>query len=368
MAGGSANRREQHLGPAPLMASVITAGMERIADGVLSAPKPIITINIARFWGGATAREIIDTILPDLEPYFDFQISNSPQVLLYGPYTGEMPRGAYTRVFIGCENLRPIMSECDWAFGVENEARVGHPRYMRLERWGDDSLLIRPDRDPSALLAAKTRFCAFIYGVSHVYRNEFFHALSRYKHVDAPGPVLNNMPSFDPVPGQPDWGAKVEFLRQYKFVVAFENASVPGYHTEKLTHAIEADCLPIYWGDPEIGDAFNTARFINANDYLPSPRRFLPRLPYAPHSLRSQDPPGVAARIARRFNGTMYRTEQRSWAAAGFEKLIEQIVAADNDDELYLRYLREPFLIGNRPPDRSRWIARWREIFEQSLA
>ena len=84
---------------------------------------------------------------------------------------------------------------------------------------------------------------------------------------------MNNMPGIDPVPGQIDWKAKVEFLRAYKFVVAFENSSAPGYNTEKLTHAIEADAMPIYWGDPEIGRSFNTGRFINAHDYLPKPRR-----------------------------------------------------------------------------------------------
>jgi hypothetical protein len=35
---------------------------------------------------------------------------------------------------------------------------------------------------------------------------------------------------------------------------------------------------------------------------------------------------------------------------------------------LYLRHLREPFLIGNELPDRTRWILRWREIFAHALA
>ena len=55
------------------------------------------------------------------------------------------------------------------------------------------------------------------------------------------------------MPGTIDWKAKIEFLRAYKFVIAFENGLSPGYNTEKLTHAMEADSMPIYWGDPEIG-------------------------------------------------------------------------------------------------------------------
>src|ERR1700676_3874203 len=104
--------------------------------------KKTIRIAIARFWTGATAAGIIETILPDLKPYFAFEVSASPDVVLYGPYTGDMPPGRYIKVFIGCENVRPIMSECDWAFGVLHPEYVNHPRYMRFARWGDDSHLL----------------------------------------------------------------------------------------------------------------------------------------------------------------------------------------------------------------------------------
>src|SRR5260370_1291744 len=102
-----------------------------------------------------------------------------------------------------------------------------------------------------------------------------------------------------------------------------------------MIHAIEADCLPIYWGDPEIGRLYNLRRFIHANEYLPSPISFLPRLPYRPHSLGSSGHPGIAGRVARRLNGEMAELEQRVWALLGFEALIERIVAIDRDDELY---------------------------------
>jgi hypothetical protein len=46
--------------------------------------------------------------------------------------------------------------------------------------------------------------------------------------------------------------------------------------------------------------------------------------------------------------------------------LIDRIAEIDGNADLYLQHLREPLLIGNKPPDRSRWIARWREIFDRS--
>lgn len=328
--------------------------------------KKTVRIAIARFWVGATAEEIIETILTDLKPYFNFEISTSPQVVLYGPYTGEMPQGRYIKVFIGCENIRPIMGECDWAFGVTHEEYVHHPRYMRFMRWGDDAHLLQQDKNWTEVLRSKTRFCIFLYAHTVCYRDAFFRALSRYKRVDAPGRSMNNMPGIDAVPGQFDWRAKIEFLRAYKFVIAFENSSSPGYNTEKLSHAIEADSMPIYWGDPEIGRSFNVRRFINAHDYLPKPRRFMPRLPYAPHSLKREAQPSFFGRIARRFNGIAGEIEQRIWALPGFDAVVDRVIELDRNDELYLRHLREPFLIGNQPPDRSAWVARWTEIFAQT--
>jgi hypothetical protein len=331
------------------------------------AQKQKVRVNIARFWAGATAEDIIKLVLPDLQPFFEFETSRDPHVLLYGPYGGEIAKGRFVKVFIGCENVRPIMSECDWAFGVEHEDYVKHPRYMRFMRWGDDSHLIQGQKNWPEILRSKKRFCAFVYANPVSYREAFFTALSRYKRVDAPGRSMNNMPSIDPVPGQRDWNAKIEFLRDYKFVIAFENGSRSGYNTEKLTHAIEADCLPIYWGDPEIGRSFNVRRLINAHGYLVKPVKFIPRLPYAPHSIKNANKPTFLQRAARRINSLASEVERRTWALAGFEALIGRIIRIDQDDELYLQHLREPFLIGNRPPDRSRWIARWQEILEQSL-
>jgi hypothetical protein len=41
---------------------------------------------------------------------------------------------------------------------------------------------------------------------------------------------------------------KDEFLKHYKFYICPENASVEGYVTEKVFHAIGSGCIPIYWG------------------------------------------------------------------------------------------------------------------------
>ena len=89
-----------------------------------------------------------------------------------------------------------------------------------------------------------------------------------YKHVDCPGKVLNNMPAESISSRDGDWHkGKLEFIRDYKFTIAFENCSLDGYMTEKMLDPISAHSIPIYWGNPSINRDFNQDSFICANGY-----------------------------------------------------------------------------------------------------
>merc|ERR550525_75603 len=96
------------------------------------------------------------------------------------------------------------------------------------------------------------------------------HSLSvRHKMVSCGGQVLNNV-------GGPVTD-KLAFLRSHRFNICFENASRPGYCTEKLLHAFAGGCVPIYWGDPRVSLAppagvagvsdFNPRALISAHDF-----------------------------------------------------------------------------------------------------
>lgn len=50
---------------------------------------------------------------------------------------------------------------------------------------------------------------------------------------------------------------KEDGLATYMFSIAHENASYPGYFTEKILDCFATGTIPIYWGDPEIGKIFN---------------------------------------------------------------------------------------------------------------
>lgn len=71
----------------------------------------------------------------------------------------------------------------------------------------------------------------------------------------------------------PSWkgpiGNKFNLLSKYKFSVAFENArSINGYVTgDKIFDPLEAGCIPIYYGAPNVGDYVPKNCFINFEDF-----------------------------------------------------------------------------------------------------
>jgi hypothetical protein len=112
------------------------------------------------------------------------------------------------------------------------------------------------------VLPGKEGFCAYVMSNmtdSAPERTQIFEKLSEYKPVASGGKWRNNVGG--PVP------EKFAFQSKYKFVIACENSSSPGYLTEKFAEAALANAIPIYWGDPTIGNRFNTRAFVNCHDF-----------------------------------------------------------------------------------------------------
>ncbi len=127
-------------------------------------------------------------------------------------------------------------------------------------RNSDDSLIKVSNFTDDELINRK--FCNFVYSNnvnSDPIRDRFFHELSKYKRVDSGGRHLNNIGK--PIPD------KLSFIKDYKFSIAFENSSVPGYTTEKLLEPIITRSLPIYYGNPLVHLDFNKDSFIHVKNY-----------------------------------------------------------------------------------------------------
>jgi hypothetical protein len=284
--------------------------------------RPLIRIRFVGFWDSFDTRDNFFTRL--LERRYRLEICDQPDYVVYA-YVGrrrkEFLRHDCVRIFYTGENLPPDWQACDWAFTFEHTA---HPRHFRLPHWPfyvSPEALVKPaGSDPAAVLARKTKFCAFV--VSNPLcraRNEFFRKLSRYKPVDSGGKVMNTL------------GHRVAdkraFLADYKFTIAFENESYPGYTTEKIVEPMLVDSIPIYWGDPLVGRDFDTRSFLSVHDQGPLTRRSL-------------------------------------------DDLVERVVAVDRDATLHEELLARPWLRGNSVPpcaDAGAILERFTTIFETPI-
>ncbi len=192
------------------------------------------------------------------------------------------PQGNFVKIFYGGEHIKPDMSKCDWAFSSYFEDEISSNRHMRLPVYvvSDYKLKnyglppIKKKINFKNIKKEKTKFCNFIYSQDHLFRNNFFKELSKYKKIDAPGRCMNNMPPIgnydNPKKSRAslNWVKdKLNFIKSYKFTIAFENSLKSGYVTEKLTHPMLVNSIPIYFGHKDVAKEFNTKSFINYHDF-----------------------------------------------------------------------------------------------------
>jgi hypothetical protein len=327
-----------------------------------------------KFQNGLNSENALNEILNDLRGDFEFIESETPDFIIFGPYGNNIPEKSqnYTRIGYFCENIKPDLSICEWAFGIPREEEINHPNYKRIQWHGQNPESLIKDlteNDIDYIINSKSSFCNFLYSNKVPYREEFFKQLSKYKKVDAPGKSMNNMPSIDQTYAGNYWERKKKFLSSYKFTIAFENYAYPGYQTEKLYDAMQENSLPIYAGDPQIGEVFNTKSFINTALYTKyhydGIAKFLEKIgqqnfkEYRPQFFKS-----MGLRLSRKLK---YKTREFKMAYQyrnlNFEAAIEKIIEIDKDDTIFANYLRQPWFNNNTPPQNTLNKDRWLEIF-----
>lgn len=191
---------------------------------------------------------------------YDVELVDDPDFLIYSLFGRNFEKYDCVRIFFSGEVFGPNLKECDYAFSCRFPN--GNSRLYRLPQYAQygnpKRLLETPNVEK--ILREKTRFCNFVYSnPSNKDRVKFFKQLSKYKKVDSGGKFLNNVGG--PVPD------KFDFINKYKFTIAFENESYPGYTTEKIYEPMRVDSLPIYYGNPFIGRDFNPESFVNVHDF-----------------------------------------------------------------------------------------------------
>jgi len=234
--------------------------------------KALLKINFTDFWAGFIKED--NYFYKLLSKHYDVVISEEPDLLFYSCYGFSYLEYNCIRIFYTAENVRPDFTGCDYAISFDHIKKKNHyrlPLYALYinHQYFSGSLSPKLEeltrvKDRTALLKdweQREKFCCMIVSnASSKKRLIFFDKLSKFKHVDSGGAVLNNM-------GGELVKDKLTFIQDYKFVISFENAAYPGYVTEKLLEPLFMGCIPIYWGNPLVGKDFNTKRFLNYADF-----------------------------------------------------------------------------------------------------
>ncbi|MBR2761897.1 MAG: hypothetical protein IKD66_12110 [Solobacterium sp.] len=231
--------------------------------------------------------------LPLLKKHYDVIVTDKdPEYLIYSVFGSDHLNYDCVRIFYTGECITPDFNECDYAAGFDHLEFAD--RYLRFPYYlfhGYEkeylSLRERPVFTKEDL-AAKEGFCSFV--VSNCFaqdkRTELLETMESYQPVASGGRYRNNI-----------GGAvkdKIAFSSKYKFAIACENASYPGYITEKIVDAFASRAVPIYYGDPLAAMDFNPDAFINCGEY------------------------------------------------ENFDAVLEAVKKIDADEELYLKMINEP--------------------------
>lgn len=195
---------------------------------------------------------------------YDVEVAADAPYLIFARFGYDFLRHDGIRIFYAGENVRPNFDLCDYALAFDHLA-FGD-RYLRLPLYRLYEDAYRAALAPAAIPAdaAQRKFCSYVVSNRRVSRADsaraqIFQKLSAVRRVESGGRQFNNV-------GGPVRD-KLAFLRGCKFNIAFENASTPGYTTEKIIEARAARTVPIYWGNPQIATELNPRAFVNCHDY-----------------------------------------------------------------------------------------------------
>lgn len=227
--------------------------------------KPTIRVNFEDFWAGFDKNNNYFYNLL-IQKYIVLIDEENPEILFYSRFGIKYLKYECKRVLYLGENIRPDLTACDLAFTYDFNSNKRHfrlPLYsLYIEALNITNKLERKifREEAEYIWKSKTKFCCMVVSNPDCKeRIDFYHNLSKVKHVDSGGRYLNNVggPVLD----------KFEFIKDYKFVLSFENSIHDGYTTEKLLEPMLMHCIPVYWGNKLVHKDFNTQRFVNYFDF-----------------------------------------------------------------------------------------------------
>ena len=222
-----------------------------------------IKILFVDFWWG---------FVPEESYFYDMmggdsavEISATPDILFHSNFGVKHREYGCFKVFFSSENERPCFFTSDVVLSSDYS---NHSRHFRLPLFVfyahrfNQSLLSFSNLSTNFSIEdwSKRKFCCFLVSnPKSSIRLKFFDFLNSKRRVDSGGKVFNNI------------GYKIEhkldFIKDYKFVIAFENSKRDGYTTEKIFEPFLVNSIPIYWGNRRVSADFNKDSFVDVSEF-----------------------------------------------------------------------------------------------------
>lgn len=130
---------------------------------------------------------------------------------------------------------------------------------------------------------------------------------------------------------------KLETLSRYRFAICYENGrDIPGYITEKIFDCLQAGCVPVYWGAPNITDYVPANCFVDARKFLvKTETNDSPTLDYASlnQTLRGMGD-DVYGKYLENIAEYIQKTAMNGlWSAEYFAETLAREIAGDTDSK-----------------------------------
>lgn len=192
--------------------------------------------------------------------------NQNPDYVFFSYYCSDIYKWKYRnaiKIYYSGENDVPNFNITDYAIGFHflnfGDRYLRFPLYLFYNNaW--DRLETLEQKTISKKLCER-KFCNFIYSnkkAADPIREKFFFELSKYKRVDSAGKLYNNV-GFSVLD-------KLDFIKDYKFTISFENSKVDGYTTEKVVEPMFVNSIPIYYGNELISRDFNPNSMLIINN------------------------------------------------------------------------------------------------------
>ena len=246
--------------------------------------------------------------------------SKTPDIVFHSyDYSGKKEHEIYDsdktlKIFYSGENVDPNFNDSHYLFtyrkNTDDKRNYRLPLWVLHIDWFNKKYRKKRDLayhiNLNALNNAKNskankNFCSFVATNSKGKRVNFVPKLNEIKKVDCGGRLFNNINKN--IKGRGDQHWKYNFLKNYRFNIAFESEIGDGYVSEKIIQPMSVNSIPIYWGTSMVKQDFNENSFIFVDDYDSE------------------------------------------------EKLIEHIVELNNDKDLYKQKINEPWFKNNKVPE-----------------